>query len=103
MRKGSAPHRAASASTGPNPRASRPSEIGYLLGDDGAGSLVLVAKEGELRLACSNGIACTLLLGEVLYDDCDEISADEGAKETDAEVIGLSDSRRRVRSQADPL
>jgi len=55
--------------------------IGYYLGEDPrTGRFQLVSNEGELRLACEDGLTYTLLFGDILYGEPDEISAASAEK-----------------------
>ena len=52
------------------------SAIGYYFGRDSkTGKMTIVSNEGELRVACNDGVRYTLLFGEVLYGEPDKISA----------------------------
>lgn len=50
--------------------------VGYYLGQDPrTGNIDVVSNEGEVRIACDDGARYTLLFGEILYGEPDEISA----------------------------
>ena len=59
---------------------------GYYLGINPKKQVFMVSNEGELRARCTDGIAYTLLFGEVLYGDADDVSAAPEAAEKAAKT-----------------